>query len=404
MIDTLPNTALTLAQSWFSTDFWMKAWLRGPAATSEARAGTDGLAMFLWWFCVVWFVGLIALMFAFVIIYRRKPGKIAPRSASHNTPLEVAWTVIPTIFLVYMFFAGFWGYMKKVIAPGHAVEMKLVGAKWFWQLTYPEGQETNETATIGAKEIPIFYVPAGVPVKLKLISQDVSHGFYVPSFRIKSDVLSNRYTASWFEAIAPGPEAKKLELRDDKHPDKQRDGTKQKELVGVPYEDHWLFCSEYCGDEHSEMAALIRVVPEDAYRKWLVGLSEGVSPVALGQQIWKIRCASCHSVDGAKNTGPTWKDLYNNPAVPIQGQGPIRGDENYIRESILYPAAKLHEGYANQMSSFLGQLNEKQLNGIIEYMKTISVHTPKDAAAGGTSADSAAPGTTPPPEAEKPKN
>src|SRR5262249_8650094 len=152
---------------------------------------------------VLWFVFLMALMIYFVARYRRRKGTIAPRSASHNTPLEIAWTVIPTLFLVYIFFAGFKSYFDKAIAPGNAWVMDVVAQKWSFGLPYPNGPDTTVTPVIGAREIPVSSLPAEVPIKLQLISQDVNHGFFVPDFRIKMDIFHNRYTTTWFRANAP---------------------------------------------------------------------------------------------------------------------------------------------------------------------------------------------------------
>jgi cytochrome c oxidase subunit 2 len=362
---TLASASSTLAAHIFSTEFWKTQWLRKDAATRSGLE-TDALAMWIWWFCVWWFVGLMVLMVYFVIKYRRRAGaggQVSPRSASHNTPLEIAWTVIPTIFLVYMFLEGFWGYMDKFVAPQDATEMRMVGFKWNWGLTYPNGQESDETKVISAKEISIFYMPANKPIRMRLSSNDVTHGFYVPDFRIKVDVMHNRYSSIWFEANAPGPDAPILTEKD----------TKKKEMIGVPYEDHWLFCSEYCGDDHSEMAGIIRVVPEQAYNKWLLALEGNKSSVEIGKQIHKSKCSACHSVDGSKNTGPTWKDLYGRDETLTDGSK-VKVDPAYLRESILVPSAKIVAGYSNQMT--LMPLTEKQIDGLIDYMRTISVHTP----------------------------
>ncbi len=101
-------------------------------------------------------------------------------SAAHNTPLEIAWTVIPTLFLVYIFFKGFWTYFDKVMSPGTAIQMDVVAKKWNFRLYYPNGSETTTTTVIGSADIPVFYVPAETPIKLRMISEDVNHSFFVP--------------------------------------------------------------------------------------------------------------------------------------------------------------------------------------------------------------------------------
>lgn len=355
------GTLTTLGQDVFS-----KAWLRAPASTEIGR-DTDAMFMWLWWFCVVWFVFLMGLMVYWVIKYRRRAGKIAPKSASHNTPLEIAWTIIPTLFLVYIFFRGFHGWIEKVVAPGDAVEMNLTGARWYWSLQYPNGAESPASTKIGAKDIPVFYMPAERSIKLKMQSADVMHAFWVPDFRIKQDLWPNRYSQMWFKAEKP--DGSKT------HPTISNDAKDEvaKALSGVPYSDHWLFCAEYCGDEHSEMAAIVRVVPEDAFNRWQDAIKNGTgTPAELGLAIWKQRCASCHTVDGGKNTGPTWKGIWGHQAQMAGGQM-IMVDENYIRESILNPQAQIVMGFQGQnMPSFAGVLNDKQITSLVEYIKTLS--------------------------------
>lgn len=359
----------------------------GSAADSHSVA-TDKLFMLIFWISTFFFVLLMVLMVAFVVKYRRRPGRIAPPSASHNTVLELAWTIIPLAILAVMFFKGFWGYMDRVVAPGTAIEMNVVAQKWSWTVTYPNGETSPETTKLGASDnIPVFYVPANLPVMFKMTSTDVMHSFWVPDFRSKFDVFPNRYTNYWFTANAPGPGAKTLQ---------HKDGT------SYPYEDHWLFCAEYCGDKHSEMAGIIRVVSEADYKK-VVYEAWGAAkpPVEIGRSIWKTRCASCHSVDGSKNIGPTWKDLYAHEVAFTDGS--VMSSEamtgisfdNYIRESILAPAKKVVAGYPNQMSSFAGQLSEAQISGVIAYIKSISAKAPKEEVPAEGTAPAPAEGTAP---------
>jgi cytochrome c oxidase subunit 2 len=319
--------------------------------------------------------------------------------------------VLPTLFLIYIFFQGFFGYMDKVVSPGNAIEMRLTGYKWNWTLVYPNGAETFVSTKIGAKPINVFYMPAETPVRLRMNSSDVMHAFWIPDFRIKQDLLPNRYTNIWFKAKRPGADAKTLPKT--KEEADARGEVWIEALAGAPYTDHWVFCAEYCGDEHAEMAAIIRVVEDQHWRAFLEIAAEGggeTDPVKIGQRIAQQKCASCHSVDGSKNTGPTWKDLYNKPGHRTnKGEVPVNPD--YIRESILVPAAQIVEGYPNNMPAFV--LKDKQIEAIIAYMKTLSTHTPPGempGVPGAAPAEGASPGAsegaapaTPAPAGEAPK-
>ncbi|MGD9789288.1 MAG: c-type cytochrome [Phycisphaerales bacterium] len=364
MIDMFHSIPMftTLAEA----DFFKKLWLRTDAA-SDAANHTDFVFMAIWWICVAWFVFLMVLMAYFVVRYRRVQGKPAEPSKAHNTTLEIVWTIIPTLFFVWMFFAGFKGYVAKQIAPGDAEEIIVDAKKWNWTVTYPGGYQSYDAKDLGAKSQPVFYIPAGRPLKFRLLSADVMHAFWVPDMRIKSDVFPNRYTYVWFDAKEPsGKETISRDMVQKGYED----------LIGAPYADHWLFCAEYCGDDHSEMAAIFRVVPEPVYKKWLAALdkaSQNMPPCELGERTFKMQCASCHSVDGSKNTGPSWKDMFGRTETFTDGKSAVV-DETYVRESILYPAAKIVQGFPNSMNSFQGQLSEKQINGLIAYMKKISAN------------------------------
>ena len=354
------TTTLTMAGL---GDWLIDLFFRAPAG-SEFGETADGVFMFIFWWSVVLFVGLMGLMFWFMWKYRRRPGAIGPRSASHNTPLELFWTIVPTIFLVFMFFYGFWGYADALVAPTESLLLDVRAQQWSWTVNYPNGAGTgkvmstpgggeaydpaknNPTAPIqhlGAVKIPLIVVPVNTPVQLRMISADVIHAFWVPDFRIKFDVMPNRYTAVWFHA------------REDQ--------------IG----DHWVFCAEYCGKNHSEMLAVIRVVPQDQFeavmREWG---PEGMPPVEYGEFLYNNKgCFTCHSIGGEKNTGPTWQNLYGYEFEYKDGSK-ILADDNHIRESILTPSKHVRLGFPDQMPPFAGQLNEKAVAGLIAYIRTLS--------------------------------
>ncbi len=323
---------------------WMHdLWFRGnPPASAEALRADAVWAMILWT-CIGWFVFLMTLMVVFVVRYRRRPGVPAPRSPAHCTWLEIAWTIVPTGFFVWMFFAGFDGYIRQMVAPGDAIEMKVTGLKWDWQMTYPNGAESPEKDVVGAKPIPVFVMPAETPVRLRMSSVDVTHAFWIPAFRVKQDVYPNRYTTVWFRS---GPPAN-----------------------GVS-EDRLVFCAEYCGNQHSEMAAILRFVPKDVYLKTIDGWNTaGLTPEMLGQFLWKSRgCISCHSSDGSAGTGPTWKGVFGKTEQFEDGSS-ATVDATYLAESMKIPLAKVVKGYPKTMP--LTALSDRELEGLIAYIKSL---------------------------------
>lgn len=374
-------------------------WLFRKQDATDLVTPTDQVFMIILLISSFAFILLMALMMYFVVVYRRKPGVAAERSARHNTALEIAWTLVPSLALVVMFFDGFWVYIQQAVAPGESLVMDLTAYKWNWEVRYPNGAVSTETTKSAALDsdqgglawgdYPVFYMPANTPVKLKMNSKDVMHSFYVPDFRVKFDVMPNRYTNIWFKANDP----EGGRVLPATHPT----------LPGVEFEDHWVFCAEYCGEKHSEMAAIIRVVPPAAYEKWVAANVMDMSgdPVAIGKKLYVAKgCNACHSVDGSKNVGPSWLNMYGEEQMLTDGSKVI-ADDNYLRESILVPAAKIVAGYPNQMPSYQGQLNDLELAALLAYMRSISTHAGPAPAAAEEAAEgvpAAAPKTSDAPE------
>lgn len=375
--------------SMLTKGFWFDTWM-GERTGSSLGHDTDWMFMWLWWFCVVWFVGLMGLMMYFVIKYRRRPGRIAPMSANHNSKLEIFWTIVPTLFLVWIFWEGMRGYMEKMVAPPNAMELKLTGFKWSWRLEYPGGIEIDRGSSVGfvakdaAESIPVFYIPADTPIRLKMNSQDVMHAFWIPSFRTKQDLVPNRFTGMYFRSDPLDMSSPKIK----RHPKSKAEATWDCQFVeglaDKPYIDHWIFCAEYCGTGHSEMAGVLRVVDSADYKIWL---NAQANPVGLedwqkGERIYKARCSSCHTTDGAGSTGPSWKNLLGYEHSYTDG-AKIVADDNHVLESVRMPNKHIRADYpGGGMTAFAeNQLSNKQIGYVIAYMARLSDKAPKTEAA-----------------------
>lgn len=348
-------------------------------AASEAAAWSDGLFMMITWFSIVCFVVLMALMAYFTVKYRRRPGVPAQPSPHHNTLLEIFWTVVPSSSMLVMFVLGFWGYSYKIVSPDSAMELRIKGAKWSWLATYPNGATspeqqplskfvTAEGSTIQGKEYPIFYIPEDTDVKLSMQSVDVIHSFWIPEFRTKMDVVPNRYTGYGFHT--PRLTAADTFIH-------QETG---QEMIG---RDMWIFCAEYCGDDHSRMAATLRIVPREIYDQKMSEWGITLPPIEAGEKIWKQICASCHQIDGTKLVGPTWNSVSNNDGqfgfgydVTLADGSVHPRDNNYYRESILDPNAKIVKGFAPAMSSYQGQLSDEDIDNVIAFIQSLSDRNP----------------------------
>lgn len=376
------SVPLTLASEGFFHRLWYGA--REPFNGEPARIGGGGMAdmapasdmlfMGIFWISLVSFVFLMVLMVIFTVKYRRRPGVPTMRSPAHNTPLELTWTVVPLIVLVWIFFQGFWGYIHGQTGGALPEEISLEAQKWNWGMTYGNGAASPELVKVGARtDVPLFVAPAGVPVLLKMHSIDVIHSFWVPDFRWKQDVFPNRYTAFQFRATPIEKQDPSI-LQTGKH----ADGAEYK------YIDHYIFCAEYCGDQHSEMAGVLRVLPPKDYVKIVTDwATPRGSDIDKGAFYYKTKgCTGCHSVDGSARTGPSWLDMFGHE-VTLSDGSTVVADENYIRESVYNPAAKIVAGFPNSMASQQGRVSQEELDCLIAYMKSISKYAPKSMLEGG---------------------
>jgi len=305
--------------------FWL------PKASSTLAPDVDLAWNAVLWLSIVMFIGVVGTMFYFMYRYKRRKEGEKTSEIDHNTALEVSWMVIPFILLMGLFGIGLKGYLNAHVAPAEALEVKVTAAKWLWTFTYPNGTVTvNELA-----------VPKGKPVHLVMSSQDVLHSFWVPEFRIKQDVVPGMYTTTWFQA------------------DEARDFT--------------IECTEYCGKGHSEMLGAVMVMEPAAFEDWLDkgGSKEDLPPVELGQKLFTTRtCNTCHSLDGTRIQGPTFKGIFGRKEILADGSE-VTVDENYIRESLLNPGAKIVKGYPPVMPTFQGMLKDKDIDALIAYLKTL---------------------------------
>lgn len=363
-------------------DWWYRLNFRAPGASTIA-ASSDNLFFWIFAISTFFFVLLMVLMVWFSFRYRKRPGATPERSPSHNTVLELSWSVIPTIILVWMFFEGFWGYTSALVAPVESEELVVTGQKWNWTILYPNGagapesrfdrrmgpNDHSENRGNGAQEANIFVVPEGRPVSMRMSSKDVIHSFWIPDFRVKFDAFPNRYTSLWFTP----------------KPIDQSNAEEFTTARGYKYrgEDHWVFCAEYCGDNHSQMFAIIRVVAPADYKAVIEEWARPTgAPWKQGQFYWKSKgCSSCHTIDDGKNTGPTWKNMYGYPVEfsSTDGKPALTAEEmtgvsfaDYVRKSVLTPSAQIVKGFPNSMPSQQGQLSPEQIDMLIAFMKHLS--------------------------------
>jgi cytochrome c oxidase subunit II len=313
-------------------NFWM------PKAVNLTADESDVMYYAVLGLSLFFFFAITGVVIYFVIKYRHRPGHKAEPSAGHNDALEITWTIIPTIISVFLFYYGWQTYVRVVTPPTKAVEINVLAWRWNWQFTHSNGVQDSD-----------LHVPVNMPVRLVMTSKDVLHSFYAPVMRVKQDIIPRRYTYAWFFPTKPGT--------------------------------YRLTCAEYCGTNHSQMGitnegrrAVLVVHEPGGYERYLAdkaAQSMNMNPADLGKLLYEKKgCNACHTVDGTARVGPTFQHDFGT-MVPLSDGSSVKMDENYIRESVLYPQAKARPGYPPSMPSFEGQLKEKEIEGIIAYLKSL---------------------------------
>jgi cytochrome c oxidase subunit 2 len=300
-----------------------------PDQASTIAQGVDHLYYFLTGVTLFFTALIFLVVFYFAIRYRRRSEDEKPPLIHGSLPLEIAWTVIPFAITVVIFVWSASLYFRNARPPEASMEIFVVGKQWMWVLQHPEGP----------KEINELHVPVGRPVKLTMTSQDVIHGFFIPAFRIKKDVLPDRYTSIWFQATKTGK--------------------------------FHLFCTQYCGAEHARMGGWVHVLPPADYEQWLSGRAKGESMAAAGARLFaQLGCVSCHAADGT-GRGPLLEGVFGQ-SVKLQDGRTVIADETYLRESILNPSAKVVAGYSALMPTFQGQISEEEILQLLAYIKSLA--------------------------------
>lgn len=299
-----------------------------PQPGSTIAEGVDRLHFFLTAITLFFTVLIFSIIFYFAIRYRRRSDDELPPPTKTVMSLELIWTLVPTAICVVIFYWSSSLYFENSRAPNASMEIFVIGKQWMWHLQHPEGM----------REINELHVPVGVPVKLTMTSEDVIHGFFIPAFRVKKDVLPGRYTSIWFQPTTIG--------------------------------DFHLFCSQYCGAEHSHMQGWIHVMAPSDYAAWLAGGVKGQSMTQVGEKLFtQYGCVTCHKPDGS-GKGPSLLGQYGHEQKLADGRS-LLVDEGFLRGAITNPNSMPLPGFAPVMPSFQGQLNEEQILELIAYVKSL---------------------------------
>jgi cytochrome c oxidase subunit II len=309
---------------------WLNASALFPREASTIAPYMDALYFFLLAMTVVGLLLVGAILVTFSMRYRKSVHPVATQIEG-STLLEATWTIIPLAIFLVCFVWGALLYFRIYNPPVNSMNIYIVGKQWMWKAEHPGGQH----------EIDALHVPSGRPIQLTMISQDVFHSFSIPDFRVKREVIPGRYSTVWFEATTPGT--------------------------------YHIFCTQYCGTNHSAMIGEVTVLSPADYEKWTQESTSGMSLAQNGERLFaSMGCNACHSGNAAAR-GPNLSGVYGSKLQLTSGQE-VLVNEAYLRDAILNPSQHITAGYAPIMPTYQGQISEDGLIDLVEYVKTLKTN------------------------------
>jgi cytochrome c oxidase subunit 2 len=301
-----------------------------PEAASTLADEVDGLFFFILAVAVFFTLLVATLVIVFLIKYRRRSDADRPTPIAGSLKLELTWTIVPLVIALVIFVWGARVFVIWATPPENAMEVYVVGRQWMWHIQHTGGQ----------REINQLHVPVNRPVKITLTSQDVIHSFFVPAFRLHRDAIPGRYTTAWIQPNKVGR--------------------------------YRLYCSEYCGTNHSAMIGEVVVMDAEAYRQWL-GRGADDSLAAKGGKLFrKLQCVACHSAD-SRARAPVLENLYLR-RVPLDDGSHVVANEDYLRESIRNPNARIVAGFQKPsiMPPFTDDMvDEEEMIQLIAFLRAL---------------------------------
>ena len=309
---------------------------------SSAAGRVDSVFLFTLIICAAVLVFITSTLIYFVIRYNRKRHPKG-EDIEGNVLLEIIWTAVPTVLFLTMFYYGWtnFSYMRDV--PRNAMVIQVTGRQWAWSFMYPNGRQTSD-----------LYLALDKPVKLELRSADVIHGFFIPAFRVKEDVVPGKANYTWFSPTQLG--------------------------------SFDIECTVICGVGHATMLAKAIVVPVGDFEKWYFGVTDKPLPAQTAavkaadtsgsdtavKILQEKYCTTCHSTDGTPMVGPTFKGMYGKKEIVTDPNGKehdvvVGGD--YLARAIQDPMAEIVKGYPSAMP--LNPLDDDELHQVVEYIKSL---------------------------------
>jgi cytochrome c oxidase subunit II len=326
--------ALLVIASTFAIHFGLNSIGLLPALASAQGISIDQLfGIYTWGIAFLFSLIVVVLLYSLVVFRRRKGETGDGEHIEGNSQLEIAWTVLPLIAVLYLASLGAQSLGQTRQIDPSAMVVKVIAGQWYWQFQYP-------SYGLGSSDL---YLPVGAQVDLQMTSNDVTHSFFVPEFRLKQDVIPGRT----------------VELR----------------ITPTVIGNYKVECAQLCGSNHAYMVANVVVVSQADFQAWVTKqlATASQNPVLHGQQlVEQFGCPVCHSTDGTKKTGPTWQHLYQSSVTLADGTK-VTADEKYLTNSIINPNLQIVNGFQpNVMPGTFGQtLDAGQIQAILAYIESL---------------------------------
>jgi cytochrome c oxidase subunit 2 len=194
---------------------------------ATTTAAVDNAFIVIIALCILLFALIIFFAVFFAVRYRRSRNPV-PSNLHGNWVLELVWIIAATAIALGMFFYGLTGFRFLRTAPADSMAVHVTARQWSWLFTYDNGRKSTD-----------LVVPQGRDIALTMETLDVIHGFFIPAYRTKQDIVPGMKNHLWFKAADLG--------------------------------NFDILCTQYCGREHSKMLATVYVVAPDIFQKWYNG-------------------------------------------------------------------------------------------------------------------------------------
>jgi cytochrome c oxidase subunit 2 len=304
-----------------------------PPQASLQAVPIDKLFNIHMWLISFLFSLIAGILFYSLVVFRRRKGETGDGAyITGNTGLEVLWTLIPLGGVIFLAYIGALSLAEVQRIDPSAMVIKVIAGQWFWKFQYPDYGFSSDK----------LYLPINRQVDLQMTSQDVIHSFWVAEFRVKQDLVPGRIT----------------DLR----------------ITPTTLGQYKVRCAELCGSGHAYMEAAVNVVSQADFDKWANQQKSAApaDPVLRGQQLaQQTGCANCHSIDGSKKIGPTWKGVADSK-VQLSDGSTVIADKNYLTNSIVDPNSQIVAGFrANVMPSFTNTLDQTEVAALVAYIQSL---------------------------------